>query len=107
MDKITKTKILLALYSYKRNKKLVESAQEYIEAHRQLLQALQSVQVIDVALAELPADIKEYVQEKYFDRVQYTPDELLMRFNVADKTISRWDKVLLTAVYRYLEVSKF
>lgn len=106
MDKASKTKILLALRSYRVNKKLAESIQEYIEAHKRLVQALQSVQAIDAALAELPEEINEYVKEKYFGKDNYTPDGLSMHFNVAVKTISRWDKMLLEAIQRYFEAAK-
>lgn len=106
MDKTKRTRTLLELRSYRVNKKLVESIQEYLELHNRMLQALQSVRAIDAALAELPDDVSEYAREKYFDEERYTPDGLSMHFHVVNKTISRWDRMLLEAVNRYLEASK-
>lgn len=106
MDKARKTQIRYELYSYRVNKKLAGSIQEYIEAHKKLVQALRAVQAIDAALAELPDDVNGYVREKYFDGANYTPDGLSMHFHVGNKTISRWDQMLLAAVHRYLVAAK-
>ena len=106
MDKTSKTKALLELRSYRVNKRLVESIQEYLELHNRMLQAIQSVQAIDAALAELPEEVSQYAREKYFNGERYTPDGLSIHFHVVNKTISRWDKMLLTAVCRYLEAAK-
>lgn len=65
---------------------------------RQLLQSVIVMHAIDDALDELPLDIVEYANLKYFNKKPLPQAIIQEKLNVSSSTAKRWDTALIEAV---------
>lgn len=65
---------------------------------RQLLQSVIVMHAIEDALDELPADIVEYANLKYFNKKPLPQAIIQEKLNVSVSTAKRWDTALIEAV---------
>lgn len=107
MDQELRKLIKFELCSYMRNKDVINQMQIFdLVAHRQLLRSAVIVHVIESALIELPQEIKEYAELKYFNKSGLGYSMLSSKCNVSERTVKRWDETLLKTVAEHLESIK-
>lgn len=103
MNPALKDFIRLELRSYKLNKECLQTL-EYNKtvSYRQLLFITNIVTGIDSALACLPEYICKYAQTKYFNKNHLTNFGLALKFDVTERTIFYWDKILLVTIAKHI-----
>lgn len=101
MTKEMKKRILRELYSYPQNKDISRVIKDYLQVNKELFTTLAIINSIECALAELPHEIREYAQKKFFCKNYYTPSGLAMELNVSIRTVQRWEELLLQTIAGY------
>lgn len=64
-------------------------------------------QSIEMTLAHMPADIKAYIQTKYFCPHFVSKTELAATLSVSKRTIDYWDNIALTQIAKNLGLVNF
>lgn len=115
--KNNRSKIISSLYSYIKNKHMLENTQTYLQLYnemhillqnymqirREMLATIALVNSIDNTLSELPPELSQYAQLRYFQPNHYTLDGLAMQLNVTRRTVQRWDDLLIATIDRHLK----
>lgn len=72
--------------------------------YRQLLWVSVIRTGIEAALLSLPAEIRNYVQVRYFDDKDYNNTAIAEKLGISERTVDRWDKVAVESVCRHIGV---
>lgn len=63
-----------------------------------------TVQGIEIALATLSPELNQYVRLRYFQANYYTSDGLAMQLNISDRTLRKWDQLVINAVAQQIGI---
>lgn len=72
--------------------------------YKQQLWLTLTVQGIEIALAGLSPELNQYVRLRYFQKNYYTSDGLAMQLNISDRTLRKWDQMVIHAVAQQMGV---